>query len=231
MPGSTIHILAFGSAAEVLGWREREFELRADMTIRVVVESLERECPRLSEARGHLRFAINESYATLDAPLAAGDELAIIPPVAGGESTLPFEARLVREAIDVNELMRALDCPESGALGVFAGVVRAETNADGLALSALEYSAYEPMALAEMNRIITETAERVPLNGALLVHRLGCLKIGEASVVIAVSTAHRAESFEACREMIEQLKVRVPIFKKELWAGGAHTWVDPGGRT
>jgi molybdopterin synthase catalytic subunit len=228
MPGSTIHILAFGSATDVLGWRVREIEWRAGMTVRAVVEALEHECPRLAEARGRLKFAVNESYATLEMTLEAGDALALIPPVAGGESTLPVEARLVREAIDVNELMRALDCPASGAVGVFAGVVRAETDANGVALTALEYSAYEPMALAEMNEIVAEIAERVALNGALLVHRLGCLQIGEASVVAVVSTAHRGESFDACREMIEQLKVRVPIFKKELWAGGLRTWVDPG---
>lgn len=229
MPGPTLHILAFGSATDILGWQEREIGWRAAMTVRDAIEVLERECPRLAEARGRLKFAVNESYATLDTPLAAGDELAIIPPVAGGELSLPFEARLTREPIDVNALMRELDCPESGAIGAFVGVVRAEVNADGAALESLEYTAYDSMALAEMNRIIAETADRVPLNGALLVHRLGPLAIGQASVAVLVSTAHRAESFTACREMIEQLKRRVPIFKKERWAGGQQTWVEPAG--
>ncbi|RMF84042.1 MAG: molybdenum cofactor biosynthesis protein MoaE [Planctomycetota bacterium] len=116
--------------------------------------------------------------------------------------------------------------PESGALLTFAGVVRSETNDAGQPLLALEYTAYEPMALAEMQRIVEQTAAEFDLNGVRFVHRLGTLAVGEASVLAVVSSGHRAAGFDACRALIERLKESVPIFKREIWADGSRTWVE-----
>lgn len=135
-------------------------------------------------------------------------------------------ARLTREPIDVPALLREVGHEQVGALAVFAGVVRAETGPDGRPLAALEYSAYEPMALRCMESLAAEATRRHGLHAVRIVHRLGELRIGEMSVAVVVSSAHRAAAMDACRELIERLKVDAPIFKRELWAGGQTSWVN-----
>jgi len=130
-------------------------------------------------------------------------------------------ARLVREPIDLASLggTTAAD----GAVCFFVGVVRNENR--GRAVLRLEYEAYEEMALPLMEEIAAETARRFPVTDVRLVHRLGRLEIGEASVAVAVSSPHRAEAFAACRFAIDTLKAQVPIWKKELYADGSE-WLD-----
>ncbi len=224
--GGHVTILAFGSAADVLGWQTRRVALLPPATVGSVIAALEHEHPRLTEARGRLRFAVNQVYADATAALQPGDELAIIPPVAGGDSRPP-PARLVREPIDVAALVSAVETPAAGAIASFVGVVRSETAPDGRALAALEYTAYEPMALREMLRCCESAGASRSLLAVRLVHRLGVLRIGEVSVAAVVAAPHRAEAFDACRELIETLKASAPIFKKELWDSGRPTWVDP----
>lgn len=136
-------------------------------------------------------------------------------------------ARLVREPIDPDALAAEVAHDGVGAFATFVGVVRAEKNAAGQALLALDYTAHEKMALSEMHRIGSEVADRFPIHAARIVHRLGTLRIGEASIAIIVASPHRAAAFDACREMIERIKADVPIFKRELWSGGEATWVNP----
>jgi molybdopterin synthase catalytic subunit len=130
-------------------------------------------------------------------------------------------ARLVREPIDVASL--AGTTPRDGALCLFVGVVRNENQ--GRAVLRLEYEAYEEMALVLMEEIADEARRLYPVTEVRLVHRLGRLEIGEASVAVAVSSPHRAEAFAACRFAIDTLKARVPIWKKELYADGS-AWLD-----
>jgi molybdopterin synthase catalytic subunit len=130
-------------------------------------------------------------------------------------------ARLVREPIDVVSL--AATTPRDGALCLFVGAVRDESR--GRAVLRLEYEAYEEMALALMEEVAAETARRFPVTDVRLVHRLGRLEIGEASVAVAVSSPHRAEAFAACRFAIDTLKARVPIWKKEHYADG-EAWLE-----
>ena len=125
--------------------------------------------------------------------------------------------RLVREPIDLAGLTPANPC--DGALCLFVGVVRAET--EGRRVLYLEYEAYEEMALAQMAEIAAEARRRFPVTEVRLVHRLGRLEIGEASVVVAVASPHRDEAFRACRFAIDTLKVLVPIWKKEYYADGS----------
>jgi molybdopterin synthase catalytic subunit len=130
-------------------------------------------------------------------------------------------ARLVREPIDVASLHAVT--PKDGALCVFLGVVRNE-NA-GRPVLYLEYEAFEEMALSILDEIEGEARRRWPVTGVRIVHRLGRLEIGEASVAVAVSSPHRAQAFEACRHAIDTLKAKAPIWKKEFYADGA-VWLE-----
>jgi molybdopterin synthase catalytic subunit len=110
---------------------------------------------------------------------------------------------------------------------VFLGTTRAETAPDGRQLLALDYDAYPEMAVAQLHRLVAAARGRWPVTKAAVLHRLGRVAVGEPSVIIAVSTPHRADAFEACRFLIDQLKVDVPIWKQEIWDVGGGTWVHP----
>jgi molybdopterin synthase catalytic subunit len=129
--------------------------------------------------------------------------------------------RLVREPIDLASLSGTT--PSDGALCLFVGVVRNENR--GRAVLRLEYEAYEEMALPLMQEIAAETRRRFPVTLVRLVHRLGPLEVGEASVAVAVASPHRDEAFAACRFAIDALKSQVPIWKRELYADGS-AWLD-----
>jgi molybdopterin synthase catalytic subunit len=129
--------------------------------------------------------------------------------------------RLVHEPIDLAALTST--APADGALCLFVGVVRNENEARPVLR--LEYEAYEEMAMPLMEEVAAETRRRFPVTGVRLVHRLGTLEIGEASVAVAVASPHRAEAFAACRFAIDTLKAKVPIWKKEFYADGS-AWLD-----
>ncbi len=134
-------------------------------------------------------------------------------------------ARLVRAPIDERSELAALADPATGALASFVGRVRNEH--EGRAVAHLEYHAHDGLAVAQMERILAEAGARWDVRGALLVHRLGRLELGEASVLAAAACPHRGESFEACRYLIERLKVDVPIWKHEHYAdvGALPRWI------
>lgn len=131
---------------------------------------------------------------------------------------------LSAEPFGLEPLVREVEAPEHGAVATFLGLVR--DHHAGRQVTRLEYQAYGPMAEAECTRIIAEAEGRWPCRVALR-HRVGVLAIGEAAVAIAVGSGHRAEAFEACRFVIEELKRRVPIWKREGYADGSEAWVDP----
>lgn len=133
-------------------------------------------------------------------------------------------AFLTDQPIDHAGLLREVDGADRGGLACFFGMVR--NHHGGRAVRRLEYSAYAPMAEAECDRIVAETEQRWPVAVALR-HRVGPLEIGETAVGIAVGSAHRDEAFAACRHVIEEVKRRVPIWKRELYADGTEEWVDP----
>ena len=131
--------------------------------------------------------------------------------------------RLVTDPIDVAAVLAELDDPASGALATFVGRVR--DHHEGRQVERLEYSAHPTMAATQLEAIAAEAADRWPLSGLRIVHRLGTLEIGDVSVVVAVASGHRAESFAACRFAIEALKARVPIWKKEHYRAGEARWI------
>jgi molybdopterin synthase catalytic subunit len=139
------------------------------------------------------------------------------------------EDRLVEltdQSIDAHRLTRFVTTPLSGAVILFLGTVRELTQ--GKRTTALDYDAYPEMALAKMNELVSETAEKWPVQKIALVHRTGHLELAEASVAIALSCPHRGDAFDAGRFLIDELKIRVPIWKKENWSDGTTEWVHPG---
>ncbi len=183
-------------------------------------------------------YAVNAEYVTPDHPLREGDELALIPPVSGGgpepvEGARPEPAEglfeITAEPLDPQRLADEVRKDESGAVTVFLGVVR--DNNMGRRVLYLEYDAYPEMATRVMRRIAEEAMERWPLMGVAMQHRTGRLEIGETSMLIAVSSPHRKEAFEACHHLVDRFKEVVPIWKKEVWEGG-EVWIEgePAGK-
>jgi molybdopterin synthase catalytic subunit len=131
--------------------------------------------------------------------------------------------RLTRHAIDVNDLLAVVQGPERGGTCVFVGTVRNDGEVTGI-----EYSAYDAMAIEEIERIVTDAQAQWPDARVMLQHRLGLIPVGEASIAIAAAAPHRGDAFAACRFVIEEVKLRLPVWKKELRADGSAAWVAHG---
>jgi molybdopterin synthase catalytic subunit len=134
-------------------------------------------------------------------------------------------AYLVERPLDAAHLVASVSSPERGGVATFLGLVR--DHHAGREVLRLEYTAYVPMAELECDRIVAEARERWPVAAVALEHRLGALAIGDAAVVVVAAAPHRADAFEACRYVIEELKRRVPVWKREYYADGTVGWVDP----
>jgi len=132
------------------------------------------------------------------------------------------QVKILDKPLDTKGCIDWVMSPESGGIDIFIGAVRNQTK--GKAVLQLEFEAYEPMALLEIEKILAQTAEKWPVQKALVHHRTGVLEVGEVPVIIAVSAAHRAAAFEACRYIIDTLKETVPIWKKEVFEDG-EVWV------
>jgi molybdopterin synthase catalytic subunit len=162
---------------------------------------------RLDHLAGGLSLvmAVNREYADADAPLAAGDELALIPPVSGGAGRP--HARISAGPLSLVDLAARVRDPRAGAVVTFSGVTRE--------VDRLEYEAYAEMAQAQLERIAAEAVERHGLCAAAVEHRIGEVALGEASVIVAASAPHREEAFAGAREIIDRLKLQAPIWKRE----------------
>lgn len=217
----TVRLL--GPAVEWVGDEVLSYHLMPPAQLATLIELLHIKYPRLAQRAAFLRYAVNNEYATPDHALADGDEVGIIPPVAGGSADL---VRLTHACISVAELAPLVTTSACGGVVTFEGIVREETQADR-PLVALEYSAYDAMAIKLMNALRDGARTRFAIHDAAIAHRLGRLEIGECSVAIVVVAAHRGDAFDACRWLIDTLKKDVPIWKKEIWSAGSPTWVDP----
>ena len=157
-------------------------------------------------------MAVNQEYAGEDAVLRGGDELALIPPVSGGAVGV-VHVRITEEPLRLDPLLDRVRDPRAGAVLSFLGVTRE--------VDELEYEAYTEMAGAKLAEIVSAAAQRHGLCAAAVEHRIGTVPLSEPSVAIAVSAPHRAEAFAGCREIIDELKLQAPIWKKE-----GDEWVD-----
>lgn len=221
-----INVLFFGMVHDLAGFDREQVEVPEGERLADLRRRYELRFPRLGELAGSLLTAVNQEIVEPSVVLHEGDEVAFMPPVSGGAGDDFF--RLTRDPIVTSDLIRQLQTPEDGAVVVFEGVVR--NHSRGRKTLFLEYEAYEPLAVRKMEEIGREVREKLPIDRLGMIHRLGRLEIGETSVVIVVTSAHRAPAFEACRHAIDRLKQIVPIWKKEHFEDGA-VWAEGEGQT
>ncbi|MDP9373463.1 MAG: molybdopterin converting factor subunit 1 [Chloroflexota bacterium] len=224
-----ISLRYFALWRELLGRAAETREVAAGTTVGALFDELTAAQPRLAALRDATMLMVNQEYVDAGRPLAEGDEVVFIPPVSGGngdggreDAPQPRLFRVVETPLDVTEVIRAVEDPASGAIVSFTGTVR--DHSLGKDVTALEYEAYPAAAEKMLARIGAEIAERWGLRRVAIIHRVGRLAVGEASVVIAVSAPHRHAAFEACEYAIVRLKEIVPIWKKEQYADGA-VWI------
>ena len=220
-----VKVLFFGVLKDLVGKAEESLDLPAGTTLETLFSRYSQRYETLNTKRPSILFARNQEFAKPETILNDNDEVAFLPPVSGGSISRSsghiFE--IVRETIDSRQLVNKLQRPEDGAVVVFEGVVR--NNTKGRATTHLEYECYEAMAKEQMTRIGHEIAAQFAIGQIGMVHRLGRLEIGEASVVVVATAPHRKPAFEAALEGINRLKREVPIWKKEFFVDG-EVWVD-----
>ena len=229
----TVTVRLFAILRERAGRDSVEIELPDDATVADAFDRLAAE-PGLGELveRMPLRMAVNREYAGADARIAAGDELAVIPPISGGaeENSCNPEgykssgdrgrthASVTEEGLSAERLSEWVGDPGAGAIVTFQGVTRE--------VASLDYEAYREMAEERIAAILADAVERHGLLAAAAEHRVGRVSRGEPGVVVAVSAGHRGEAFDGAREAIDRIKAEAPIWKKELDTGGDGAWVD-----
>jgi len=226
-----VRLLFFASIKDIVGARQIDLDVPQGTTVGDLLSHLEGSYPRMRDYRRVLLTSVNEDYASPETSVSEGDEVAIFPPVSGGAIdsdaltiARPRELyRITRESIDARAIASELQRPEAGAICIFEGIVR--NNSKGKATRYLEYEAYESMALKTMEEIGGFVRQAWEVDAIAIVHRLGHMDIGETSVAIIVTSAHRRASFDACEYAIDRLKKIVPIWKKEFFEDG-EVWIE-----
>ena len=204
----------FAGLRERAGTGERHLDLANGATARDVWPPL-----GLGDEPEGLLYAVNRQYADPDTELVEGDEVALIPPVSGGAFVLTDAPLSLEDAVgEVSD-------EGAGAVATFTGTVRRTSR--GRRVLHLEYEAYEEMAESVMSGLATVLKARYDLHEVAIHHRVGRVDVGEASVVIAISAAHRADALAACKDAIDALKETVPLWKKEVYEGGEE-WIGRG---
>jgi molybdopterin synthase catalytic subunit/molybdopterin converting factor small subunit len=206
-----VTVRLFAGLRERAGWSRREVDAA---TVADVWRALD-----IGEEPAGLLYAVNKEYATPDRGLADGDEVALIPPVSGGAFLLSDEPLSLDRVVD------EVRDEGAGAIATFTGTTRIQSR--GRTVKHLDYEAYEGMAERVMAEIAEGLQSRYELSAVAIHHRVGHVGIGETSVVIAVSAPHRQDALAACKDAIDELKERVPLWKKEVYEGGEE-WVGRG---
>jgi molybdopterin synthase catalytic subunit len=226
-----VRLLFFATLKDIVGSREMQLDVPAGSTVGDVLTHLEGSYPRMKEYRPVVLTAINEEYVERSVRIEEGDEVAIFPPVSGGEVgsevlmiNRPGELyQITRDPIDAQKISQQLLRAEDGAICVFEGVVR--NNSKGKRTLHLVYEGYETMALKKLEEIGIFVRQAWDIGCIAIVHRLGHLDIGETSVAVIVTSAHRRAAFDACHYAIDKLKKVVPIWKKEFFEDG-EVWIE-----
>ena len=216
-----IRLIAFASAGDALGRSEMDLEMPDGSRVADLRARLDHDYPGLGPLWPRLAVAVDGRIASGDEALADGAEVALLPPVSGGRDE-PLRAELVDGPIDADRVTAAVSGPGRGAVVVFLGTVR--DHHAGRPVEKLTYSAYRSMAVEGLRKIVADLEAAHPALRAAIVHRLGEVPVGEASVVIAVGSPHRAAAYEASRTALERLKTEIPIWKREHYADGEAAW-------
>ena len=207
----TVSVRLFAGLRERAGWSQRDVEAA---TVADIWSTLE-----LGAEPAGLLYAVNQRYAPRETVLVEGDVVAVIPPVSGGAFLLSDQPLALDRVVEEVRDERA------GAIATFTGTTRLTSR--GRTVLHLDYEAYEGMAESVMAEIGDEVRRRYDLCAVAIHHRTGRVGIGETSVVIAVSAPHRADALAACQDVIDALKERVPLWKKEFYEGGEE-WIGHG---
>ena len=220
-----VTVLFFAGARERVGVGRVDVELAAGACLGDAVDAAIASSGRDVVLPAGIMLARNGVYVDRTAEVSDGDEIAVIPPVSGGEDGSEDESARVwvtADEIDAEEVVRSVGSDRDGAVVVFYGVTRDHN--DGRRVLWLEYEAYSPMAEDMMLQIIGEMREKWEIGDVAVCHRTGRVDIGETSMVLAVSAAHRRPAFESALYFIDRLKEVVPIWKKEYFEGG-EVWI------
>ena len=208
----------FALYRERAGRNQLSLEIGPGATVSEAVEEIRRLFPGLAPPTVKIVVAVNTTYADHSMVLSDGDDIALIPPVSGGEDMI----EITRQPLKPEEVTAKVVKDTNGAVVTFLGVTR--LFAEGRKVIYLEYECYEEMSLKEMEKIRKEIQSEWNIEYIAISHRIGRLEIGEISLVVAVASPHRKEAFHACHEAVNCLKERVPIWKKEFFEDGYH-WV------
>ena len=224
-----IRVLFFGQLKDFVGTSSDEIELPVGATLETVFRSYASQLPKLAAMEGSVAMARNQRFAHPSEAVKDGDEVAMMPPVSGGNGWLASTegdgvfAAVTDGPIDSRALADRTQGDGDGAVLVFEGVVR--DNTGGRETLSLDYECYVPLALQQLEEIGRGILRRFNIHGIALVHRIGRLHVREASVSITVASAHRRPAYMASLEAIDQVKRKVPVWKKEHFADG-EVWVE-----
>ena len=216
-------MLFFAVLRERAGRDRDTLDLPSGATVAALLEQLGVRHPALAGLEGRIQVAVNRQMVPRTHLLAAGDEVALIPPVSGGGE--PRRIAVTGQKLSLDEVSSAVEAASQGGIVTFSGQVRRQGAVPDV--TRLEYEAYVPMAEEVLAAIAREIELEYPGVQVAIHHRIGTLVVGETAVIIAASAPHRAEAFAACRVAIERLKQRAPIWKKEIGESGA-VWVGIG---
>jgi molybdopterin synthase catalytic subunit len=231
----TVRVRAFAGLREALGFSGSAVTLPAGTDVAGLVARLAADYPAARLTTRRYTAAVNRAYAPPDRILADGDEVGLIPPVSGGSGNVgvgsPRPYEISDRPISLDDVAGRVAAPELGGITLFAGTVRGTTAARGkpggrITTDYLEYEAYPEMAEASFAAIAAEAQARWPgISAVAIVHRVGRLEVGDTSIAIAVSAAHRGETFDACHYIIDRIKQIAPIWKREVGPDGS-SWVE-----
>jgi MoaE-MoaD fusion protein len=206
-----VTVRLFAGLRERAGWSQKEIDAATVGDVWSVLG--------LGNEPDGLLYAVNKQYAERDTVLADGDTVALIPPVSGGAFLLSDTN------VSLDDVVAEVASGEAGAIATFSGTARRHSR--GRTVDYLDYEAYEGMAEEMMAKLAADLKERYDIHDVAIHHRVGRVEIGEPSVVIAVSAAHRGDALAACKDAIDILKVEVPLWKKEVYEGGEE-WIGRG---
>jgi molybdopterin synthase catalytic subunit/molybdopterin converting factor small subunit len=218
-----VQVEYFAAARELCGCAVEQVELPADpITASELLALLGTRHPRFAPFAARMRLAVNGELGAHTVRVRPGDQVAVLPPVAGGVGL----CELATVPLSVDAVLDAVRHPGAGGIAVFLGVVR--DHADGKPVARLDYEAHPTLALSELRGVLDEVEREQPGVRLAAQHRHGTLAIGDVAVIVAASAPHRGQAFEACRAAIDRLKQRVPIWKKEWAPDGSANWINLG---